>query len=181
MAVLKVKDSAGNWLDITGTGTRGEPGGPVPVGGTVNQKIAKTSDVDFEVEWRDSPRIALSVIVAQYTSHATANTMARAVGGDATIYPDRMYWIVSGWRCIQDPGAVAATCNAQTAIGTVNLQGFDVVNTHDTGLWGAHSQTWVRPGSDFTATVATLDCRLNLQLSVASKIFYDPRIYILEI
>ena len=38
MAVFKVKDPAdptGNtWLDITGTGTQGPPGGPVPSAGT---------------------------------------------------------------------------------------------------------------------------------------------------
>jgi len=181
MAVLKVKLPDDTWADITGTGQVGPPGGPVPVGGTVNQKIAKTWDVDFEVEWRDSPRIALSAIVAQFTSNATANTMSRAIGGDATIYPDRMYWITAGYRAVQDPGALIGMSQMQVAVGTVNLQGYDVVSGPDTGLWGSWSQTWVRPGSDFTATVASLDCRLNVMLNVASKIFYDPRIYILEI
>ena len=121
MAVLKVKDPAGNWVDITGTGQQGPSGGPVPVGGAVNEVIVKTGPADFEVAWR--------------SGHGWRSTTDRLVridpamtdmfSVDATFYPDRMYHIFAGWRCIQSSGSTARV-EMQVAIGTVNLTGHDV-------------------------------------------------------
>lgn len=183
MAVLKVKLPDGTWADIASTGTQGPSGGPVPVGGNPGEVIQKTGPNDMEVGWTVRPRVALNVEVAQVTSSATVNAMTLAVGGDVRIDPERTYHIIGGWRCIQDPGAVIATAHARMAVGTVNLPAYDEVTTADTGLWGAWSQNVIRPGSTFAAAGAgpvTLDARLEFGCTIASKIFYSPRLYIIE-
>lgn len=182
--VLKVKDASGNWVDIAGTGQVGPPGGPVPVGGNPGEVIVKTGPGDFEVGWARVPRLAFSSTPGSVVSSATVNTFVDAVAGQATIYPDRTYWITAGVRCIQDPGAVIATAQFQVAIGTVNLAAYDVVVTHDTGLWGSWSQTWVDFGSRFVPAgdpPTSVNVRLQVQINVASKTFYSPRLHILEI
>jgi hypothetical protein len=188
MGVLKVKDPADptgqTWVDIAGTGSVGPPGGPVPVGGNPGEVIVKTGPADMEVGWARVPRLAFTLMPASTISHATANTFVDLVAGQATIYPDRTYWVTAGARGVEDPGATSALAQYQVAIGTVNLAGYDVVATHDTGLWGAWSQTWVEDGSRFVPLgdpPASLDVRLRGMLSVASKTFYSPRLHILEI
>ena len=61
-----------------------------------------------------------------------------------------------------------------------NLAQWDEVTTPDTGLWGSWHQSWVNPGSDFTATPAALDVRLSIGCSIASRTFYHPRLFIIE-
>ena len=56
--------------------------------------------------------------------------MTDAIVGDVTIFPDRLYHIFAGHRCIQDFG-VGGNIQMQVSIGTVNLQGYDVVACTD--------------------------------------------------
>src|SRR6187455_286955 len=103
MGVLKVKLPDDTWADITGTGATGPSGGPVPTGGLPGEVIQKTGPGDFEVGWVERPRVAFNGMVSTVVSSATVNSLVRAVEGDPTIYPDRMYHIFAGVRCIQDP------------------------------------------------------------------------------
>lgn len=190
MSVLKVKDPVtGNWVDIAGTGTQGPPGGPVPVGGNVGDVVVKTGPADMEVGWEappivvPPPRIVFAAKIAQVISHGTANTFVQAVGGQVTIDPDRTYHVIAGWRCIQDTND-KHRAQAQVQIGTVGLEGYDVVGNNDTdGLWGAWSQNWIEDGSLFVAAGSpptAVDARLNVMFSYASRTFYSPRLYIIE-
>jgi len=184
VGILKIKDPAdptgATWIDITGTGTQGPSGGPVPTGGNPGETIVKNGAADFAVEWRVSPRIAGYAEVASVVSHATVNTFVVAVTCQAHFYADRMYQIMAGVRAIADPGATVAMAQAQVGIGTVNLSGYDVWATPDTGLWGSFLQSWIKPGTDFTTTDAQLTCELRVMLSIASKTFYSPRIHVIE-
>jgi len=184
VGMLKVRDPAdptgATWIDITGTGTQGPSGGPVPTGGVAGETIVKTGPADFEVGWRLSPRVAGSAEVPSVVSHATVNTFVVAATCQAHFYADRMYVITAGVRAIQDPGATICMAQAQVGCGTVNMSGYDVWVTPDTGLWGSWSQTWNRLGTDFTTTDAQLTCELRVMLSIASKTIYSPRLIILE-
>jgi len=184
MAVLKIKDpsdpTGATWIDITTTGTQGPAGGAVPTGGNPGEVLVKTGPADMEVGWAVRPRVALSVIGNQVTSHATVNTLETVATGEVDVVPDRYYHIFAGVRCIQDPGAAVATAQALVELGTIDLAGYDVWTTPDTGLFGSWSQNWLKLGSVFTATPATLTCNLRIMLSVASKIIYAPRLYVIE-
>lgn len=186
MGVLKVRDPAdptgATWIDITGTGEKGDPGGPVPTGGNPGETIVKKGTADFDVEWRVSPRVAGYAEVASVVSHATVNTFVVAATCSALFYSDRMYQITAGVRAIQDPG-VAAMAQAQVGIGSVNLSGYDVWITHDSnGLFGSWSQFWTKAGTNFAAagTSAQLTCELRVMLNQASKTIYSPRLTIIE-
>ena len=182
MAVLKVKDPAGNWVDITGTGTQGPSGGPVPVGGLPGEVIVKTGPADMEVGWTQRPRVALTVQLASIITNATVNTMTEAVTGNATMYADRMYHIFASHRCVQDTG-VGGNVQMRVSIGTVNLQGYDVVACTDpNSLWGAWSQSWLHDGALLGAAAAgsTLACRVAYQCSTASRTVYTPRLHVIE-
>jgi len=180
VGILKVKLPDNTWADVVGSGATGPSGGPVPAGGNSGEVVIKTGPGDFEVGWEAHPRVAFNEMVATSVSSATVNSLTRAVEGFATIHPDRMYHTFAGVRCIQDPGATTAIGHFAVAIGTVNLAQWDEVTTPDTGLWGSWHQSWLNPGSDFTATTASLDVRLNIGCSIASKTFYHPRLYIIE-
>jgi len=184
MGVLKIKDpndpTGATWIDIMGTGVKGDPGGPVPVGGVPGEVIVKTGPADMEVGWAQHPRIAFRFLGTQVNSHATANTLTPLVTGSVTIDPDRWYQIIAGVRAIQDPGASICLAQFQVHV-SVNLQGHDCVVTPDTGLWGSWSQTWVEPGSSLNAAGGPTVCELRGMISVAGpKIIYSPRLYILE-
>ena len=180
--MLKVKDAAGVWQDITGTGVTGPSGGPVPTGGNPGEVIQKVGVADFDVGWTERPRVALNLMVASIVSPATVNVMTAypALTADVTIHPDRWYHIFASHRCIQDPGT-GMNVQMQVALGTVNLAGYDVVTCTDPNtLWGAWAQSWLNPGTTFTAVTASLSLRLNYLGSVASKTIYTPRIYCVE-
>jgi hypothetical protein len=192
MGVLKVKDPSdptGNtWVDIAGTGTQGAPGGPVPVGGNPGEVIVKTGPADMEVGWAARPRVAFRGEINQVNASATPNTMVPLISGDITIYPDRVYHFFAGIRCIQDP-AVAddVMVNAQFRVycGTVGLHGNDVVGPmlDPRSAWGAWSQTYLYNGTSFVAAdqpPATMVVELRGQMSVASKLFYTPRLFVIE-
>lgn len=182
MAVLKVKDAAGNWVDITGTGTQGPSGGPVPVGGLPGEVIVKTGPADMEVGWAVHPRVALTVQVASIVTPATVNVLEDKVTGNATLYADRMYHIFASHRCIQDTG-VGGNAQMQVVVGTVNLQGYDVVACTDpNSLWGAWSQSWLHDGALLGAAAAgsTLTVKLRYQCSIASRTVYTPRLHVIE-
>ena len=57
MTVARIWTSAG-WMDLNGApglpGPQGPPGGPVPVGGTTDQVLAKASNTDGHVKWVDA-------------------------------------------------------------------------------------------------------------------------------
>jgi hypothetical protein len=184
MAVLKVKDPVtGTWLDIMGTGVKGDPGGPVPVGGAPGEVIVKTGPADMEVGWERRPRVAFNIQIASAVSNATINTMTDTIVGDATFFPDRMYHIFASHRCIQDLG-VGGTIQMQVSIGTVNLQGYDVVACTDpNSIWGAWSQGWLHDGALLGGTDpagSVLSCRLRHQCSIASRTIYTPRLHVIE-
>ena len=183
MSVLKVKDPVtGTWLDIMGTGVKGDPGGPIPTGGNPGELIVKTGPADFEVAWEPHPRVAFEAMVATMPSHATANTLIDLIVGTVTIDPDRYYHVFAGVRCIQDPGAQVCLAQFQVKCG-VDLQGYDVVATPDTGLWGAWSQNWLHKGNLLNGDQPTksVECKLRAMLSVAGpKTIYNPRLYIVE-
>ena len=106
--------------------------------------IVKQSATDMDVAWEQHPRVALRLMVASVTTHASGgNNLVEACAGDVMVDPARMYHIIAGWRCIQDAGATIATAHTAVAVGTVNLAQWDEVPTADTGLWGA----WYNIGS----------------------------------
>lgn len=187
MAVLKVRDPEDptKWLDIGGTGYAGPSGGPVPVGGNPGELVLKTGAADFEVGWVKRPRVAGMQMLASVVSHsAGGNNLVEACSVDVTVYPDRWYHIFAGVRCINDAGATIATAHFAAAIGTTNLAQWDEVTTADVtvsnGLWGSWSQDWLHPGSDFTSTIQSLRCRFSVGCTVASRTFYTPRLYVIE-
>ena len=97
--------------------------------------IVKQTAADMDVAWEPHPRVAFELMPATMPSHATANTLIDLIVGTVTIDPDRYYHVFAGVRCIQDPGAVVCLAQFQVKCG-VDLQGYDVVATPDTGLWG---------------------------------------------
>jgi hypothetical protein len=182
MAVLKVKDAAGNWLDIAGTGTQGRDGGPVPVGGEPGEVIVKTGAADMEVGWAQHPRIVINNQYTSVTTSATVNTMTELINVSGLFYADRTYQIHASHRCIQDLG-VGGNAQMRVSVGTVNLQGYDVVSCTDpNSLWGAWSQTWLHLGSLIGGTAAGVDLavRVAWQCSIASRIIYTPRLHVIE-
>jgi len=183
VATLKIREPAGSdtWVELSQTGERGSNGGAVPTGGDPTQVIVKTGPADLEVGWVTRPRVALNTMVADITSHATANNYVDVIVGDVDIDPTRFYHIFAGLRCIQDPGGIC-TAEAQVFVGTVQLAGNDLWTTQDTnGYWGAWNQNWLSPGTHFTAVPATLTVTLQIRLSNAtSKKFYSPRLQVIE-
>jgi hypothetical protein len=181
--VLKVKDTAGTWQDIAGVGPRGAPGGPIPVGGNPGEVIVKTGPGDFEVEWQPQrPRVVFAQQVAEVYSSTVVNTFVDLISGTVEIDPTRYYQVTAGVRCIQDPGASIALAQFQVHCG-VNLQGHDCVVTPDTGLWGSWSQTWVHMGNLLNGNQpdpTVVACELRGMINFASKIFYTPRLNIIE-
>ena len=180
MPVLKVKDASGTWLDIAGVGPRGPSGGPIPAGGNIGEVIVKTGAADFEVEWQPArPRIALRAQATQTTGGAV-NVMATLTSGTVTIDPTRWYHIIAGVRCVNDPGA-AAHAQYRVVIGTVQLNGYDVVYTADPNtVWGAWSQHWLEPGNVLLAAGGDVLAKLDGMCSVATRLFYTPRLFIFE-
>jgi len=143
--------------------------------------IVKTGPADLEVGWTTRPRVALNVMVGSTTSHATANNYVDVITGDVDIDPARTYHIFASIRCIADPGGMC-TAEAQMFVGTVQLAGNDLWTTADTNTYmGAWNQSWLSPGTHFTATPATLTATLQIRLTAAaSKAIYSPRIQIIE-
>jgi hypothetical protein len=182
VSVLKVKDPAtGAWLDIMGTGTKGDPGGPIPTGGNPGEIIVKQSATDMDVAWEPHPRVVCRALVGTIASHATANTMGNLVTVNGTFQPDRTYHIFASVRCIADPGALMGQAQFKVAVGTAQMEGYDVVSGPDSGLWGAWSNTWLKDSVDLGVTAATpLDVTLDLMLNAAAKTVYAARIYVLE-
>jgi hypothetical protein len=181
MPVLKVKDASGVWLDIAGVGSPGPSGGPVPVGGNVGEVLVKTGPADFEVEWQPQrPRTVFSSLIGTVTSGAV-NVMHTLITGPCDIDPTRNYLIMAGIRCIQDPGAVVPLAQARVNVGQ-QLEGYDVWVSPDTGLWGAWHQHWWKTGASLNGTGATVSvtATLDLQLNVASKTVYAPRLTVIE-
>jgi hypothetical protein len=186
MAVLKVKDANGNWLDITGTGQKGDPGGPVPTGGEPGELIQKTGPADFEVGWTVRPRVAFREEATQVTSSPTAGAYVPLVAGQMTVYPARIYHFFAGVRAIQDAGAVKVHPTMRVICNGVNLLSNDhisPVNDAD-AAWGSWSQTYLFNGTSFVVAgdpPTTVDVALEGSLTVAvSKLFYGPRLYVIE-
>ena len=172
MAVLKVKDPAdpnrcNTWLDITGTGTQGPPAARSPSAAT----SVRSSRRPARRTWRSvgpSTPGSRTATWSPPSSRTPPRTHSWPITGSATIKPARMYQVFADQvhRCV---GTALGVGQFQVAVGTVNLAGYDVVTSPDTGLWGAWSQSWVNPGSDFTATTAALDIRLNGMVNVAAR------------
>jgi hypothetical protein len=181
MAILKIKNTAGEWVDIAGVGPQGPPGGPVPVGGQPGDVIVKTGAADGEVGWTvQRPRCVARALVGTINSHATASTMGNLVTVSVDIDPTRLYHIFASVRAVQDPGGLMPFAQYKVAVGTAQMEGYDCVSGPDSGLWGAWSQTWVKDGTAISATPVTVNATLDLNLNAASKTVYAPRLYIFE-
>ena len=123
--------------------------------------------------------VVMSELVGIATSHATANTMGNLVTGSVAIDPTKMYHIFASVRAIADPGALIGFAQFRVTVG-IQLEGYDCVSGPDSGLWGSWSQTWLKEGSDLSATAATVAASLDLQLNAAAKQVYAPRLYVIQ-
>jgi hypothetical protein len=145
--------------------------------------IVKTGPADMEVGWERRPRVAFTSMLATFVTSPTVNTMIDMIVGDVTMFPDRTYHIFASHRCVQDMG-VGGNVQMQVSVGTVNLQGYDVVACTDpNSLWGAWSQTWLHDGAILGAVDAAgtvLSIRSRIFCTVASRTIYNPRLHVIE-
>lgn len=153
----------------------------MPVGGDVGEVIVKQSDVDMDVAWEQHPRLVCAQLTGIVNTHATANTLGNLITANGTFRPDRLYHFFASIRAIADPGAVIGVAQFRAMIGTVQMEGYDVVSGPDTGLWGSWSQNWLKDSASLGVTADTaLDVTLDIQLNAANKQVYAPRVYVLE-
>lgn len=128
-------------------------------------------------------RVLGTIQSASVVTGTAVNTMAELLVLPAmTFYADRYYHVFASHRCIQDPG-VGANVQVRVSVGTVNLQGYDVMSCTDPNqLWGAWSQNWLHLGSLLGAAAGgtSMNVRAAWQCSVASRTIYTPRLHVIE-